>query len=216
MRSMISVSILLISLFAKAQTAPQSCITNPALQPAKSAELIQLAKDDQDDRSNPRDIDWSKVGPRDLDRRIKVATIFAQGCFKVAADFASAALVFQHGDSADQAYQTFIWAKRAVDLGDATQKSLVVKGLDRYLVRIGHKQLFGTQYALDFGNPCMCFEPLEESFPDGKRPEYLGMTLEENRLLIIKEYKVSQSCLPIRICERSVQSTPAGSIPGFW
>ncbi len=40
--------------------------------------------------------DWTKVNPRDLQRRIQVATIFAEGCFKIAADYASAATrVFQ-------------------------------------------------------------------------------------------------------------------------
>ena len=84
-------------------------------------------------------MDWSKVTPRDLARRIKVASIFAEGCFKSAADYASAAMVFQHGTAADHFYQTFIWANKAVQLGDESQRWLTAAGLDRYLVALGQK-----------------------------------------------------------------------------
>lgn len=90
------------------------------------------------------------MGRRDLKRRKRVGEIFAEGCLKTADDFAAAAMIFQHGTSPDHFYQTFVWSKRGVDLGDDKQKKLVALAVDRYLVNIGHKQLFVSPH---FVNP---------------------------------------------------------------
>ena len=71
--------------------------------------------------------------------------ILGEGCFKSAEDYAAASLIYQHGDSPDHFFQAFIWALRAVQLGDFQQKSLVAMTVDRYLISSGKKQLFGTQ-----------------------------------------------------------------------
>src|SRR4051812_30321390 len=82
---------------AKAEQV-EACDSSPHLQDEKSAQLIKIVNEDQADRSGPYDsIDWKKVNPRDLARRIEVARIFAEGCFKTASDYGSAALIFQHG-----------------------------------------------------------------------------------------------------------------------
>src|SRR5207248_1668356 len=76
----------------------ETCEFNPSLQKEKSAELLKIAGEDQADRAGSIDsMDWNRLAPRDLSRRIKVASIFAEGCFKSASDYTSAALVFQHG-----------------------------------------------------------------------------------------------------------------------
>src|SRR5689334_3820265 len=104
----------------------EGCDMNPALQGEMSTELLRIVKEDQADRSGPYDsIDFARVNPRDLARRIKVARLFAEGCFKSASDYASAALVFQHGTTADHFYQAFLWALQAVKLGDNSQRWLV-------------------------------------------------------------------------------------------
>ena len=59
--------------------------------------------------------------------------------FKLAHDYSAAALVNQHGDVPDHFFQTFIWSKRAVELGDLTQKHTTALGLNRHLVNIGPK-----------------------------------------------------------------------------
>jgi PBP1b-binding outer membrane lipoprotein LpoB len=82
---------------ATAPIQPVGCDANPALQAEKSAQLLKLAQEDQADRSGPYDsIDWNKVNPRDLDRRIQVATMLAESCFKIASDYASAAIIYVH------------------------------------------------------------------------------------------------------------------------
>ncbi|MFL5814556.1 MAG: hypothetical protein ACJ763_13350 [Bdellovibrionia bacterium] len=220
MRSFSTVLALLLIIAARpgAAIGSSNCVEDPSLQAEKSAELQKLASEDQEDRKGPVDsIDWKKVSPRDLQRRTQVAEIFAAGCFKDAKDYAAAALVYQHGDTADHAYQTFIWSKRAVQLGDGSRKWLMAAGLDRYLVRIGQKQLFGTQVRKDNGSPCWCLEPTEESFPDQLRVEYIKNTLSENWLMMSAFFNADKpSCKQTQFCHRDLKPSPAGTVPGFW
>jgi hypothetical protein len=201
---------------AHAFAPPETCEFNTKLQAEKSAELRRLETEDQADRSGSFDqIDWSKVTPRDLQRRIAVAGIFAEGCFKTAGDYASAALIFQHGTTADHFYQTFIWANQAVKLGDESQRWLTAAGLDRYLVKTGQKQLFGTQFSkAASGN--FCIQPVEPSFPEAIRLKYIGKSLSENTAMVLKALGASQSPQAIRDCEPYLKATPRRTVPGFW
>jgi hypothetical protein len=194
----------------------EGCDSNPSLQNKKSAELLEIVHEDQADRSVPYDqIDWTQVNPRDLKRRTKVAAIFAEGCLKSAADYASAALIFQHGTTADHFYQTFIWANDAVKLGDSTQRWMVAAGLDRYLVKISQKQLFGTQLSKDaFGN--FCIQPVEPSFPDTIRIQYIKINLEDSIVNTLKGIGSTQLAQDIKDCNPELKPSPKGTVPGFW
>ena len=81
----------------------------------------------------------------DLARRKRVGEIFGEGCLKTPRDYLNAALIYQHGEVSDHYYQAFIWANRALSLGDDKASQFVALTIDRYLVSIGHKQLFGSQ-----------------------------------------------------------------------
>jgi hypothetical protein len=198
-----------------ASASPESCFGRLDLQAVKSKRLQEIVAEDQADRSHTP-IDWSIVTPRDINRRIEVAEAFALGCIASAADYASAAMVYQHGDTADHAYQAFIWSKRAVDLGDATQKWLVAAALDRYLVRLGHKQLFATQLSRAFDEECLCLDPVEASFPQTMRSEYLNKTVAQVLLFVQEENKGKPSCNEVRFCKRDRKPSPRGTVPGFW
>lgn len=195
-----------------------SCYEHPDQQQARSAELQSIVNADQADRELPYDkIDWSKVLPRDLERRARVGEIFAEGCFKTAQDFAAAALVYQHGEAPDHFYQAFIWAKKAVDLGAGQeQKWLTAAGLDRYLVRIGQKELFATQYSRDAGSTCWCLEPVEASFPETKRVEYTKLNLSQALARLNSMNTGQTSCIEVQYCQHPLKSSPAGTVPGFW
>lgn len=195
-----------------------SCTGHPQLQKGMSARLQEIAKEDQADRALPWDkIDWSKVSPRDLARRIEVGEIFARGCFVSEADFGAAALVYQHGDTADHAYQAFVWSKRSVDLGgDAEQKWLMGAALDRYLTRIGQKQLFATQYARPAGETCFCLEPVEETFPDKMRVEYVKKNLSQAISGLKKLNQNASGCERAKFCGTNLKASPRGTVPGFW
>jgi len=194
----------------------QSCESNTSLQNEKSAELVKIAQEDQADRSGPYDlVDWNKVNPRDVQRRVKVAGIFAKGCFKNASDYASAAMVFQHGTNADHYYQAFIWANEAVKLGDDSQRWLTAAGLDRYLVKKGHKQLFGTQFSKDVAGR-WCIQSVESSFPESRRIEYIKRNLKDSIAHTLKGIGGKQSSQAIRDCDPALKASPNGTVPGFW
>ena len=211
------------SALAEAATQSETCEFSPRLQSEKSAELLRIAREDQADREGPVDsIDWNKVMPRDLARRIKVASIFAEGCFKSAADYASAAIVFQHGTAADHFYQTFIWANKAVQLGDESQRWLTAAGIDRYLVKIGQKQLFGTQFSKDPTEIAKgaagkwCLQPVEPSFPEPRRIEFIKRNLKDNTAHVLKGIGASQTVEETKDCEPALKASPRGTVPGFW
>lgn len=202
-----------------------TCQSKPELQAKRSQELKELYDADQEDRKEIEahlDQQWSgwkmfRLNRRDNKRRARVAEIFAEGCFKTAGDFSHAAMVFQHGnqDFPDHFYQTFIWAKRAVELGDSKQKQLMALGLDRYLVNSGKKQLFASQAKkMKADDLCWCIQPIEESFPDQLRVEYANRT-KAGAFEWLKQINGNNHC-PVQECPLELKAMPKGSVPGFW
>ncbi|MCM2282523.1 MAG: hypothetical protein NDI61_11835 [Bdellovibrionaceae bacterium] len=195
---------------------PVGCDFNPRLQAQRSAELVKIAAEDQADRDGSYDsIDWNKVSKKDLKRRIRVATIFAEGCFLNASDYASAAIVYQHGVTADHFYQAFVWANHAVKMGDASQRWLTAAALDRYLVKIGQKQLFGTQLSRS-GDGKWCIQPVERAFPEAIRMEYVKLSVKDQIARVLKGIGSDQSSEDVLDCEPALKPSPQGTVPGFW
>lgn len=196
-----------------------TCLQDSARLDVRSKELASIVKADQDDRD-----EWQKKSPeemgevvkRDEIRRMRVGEIFGEGCFSKAVDYSSAALVFQHGDMPDHFFQTFLWSKRAVELGDNKQKRMMALGIDRYLVNSGRKQLFGSQATKPDFKPetCWCIQQVEKTYPDRLRKEYADKTLAE-AFDWLKELNAGKSC-PVAECASPLTATPKGTVPGFW
>ena len=196
-----------------------SCQQDKVRLDARSKELQQIVKADQDDR-----VDWQNktseqmmgVQRRDEVRRKRVGEIFGEGCFSTAEDYAAAALVYQHGDTPDHFFQTLIWSKRGVELGDAKQKRMMALGIDRYLVNIGHKQLFGSQATRTGPTEvsCWCLQQIEKAFPDKRRKQEAGKTLAE-AFDWLKDLNAGKNC-PVAECDTKLEATPKGTVPGFW
>jgi len=124
-------------------------------------------------------------------------------------------MIYQHGIVPDHFYQTFLWSMRAVELGDLKQKHLMALGIDRYLVNIGQKELFGSQaHKVDINNPCWCVQSIEKSFPDSLRIKYLGKTKAE-QFQWLKEINGKNVC-PVKECIETLKPTPRGFLPEFW
>lgn len=156
------------------------------------------------------------VAKRDESRRKRVGEIFGEGCFSKAEDYSAAALVFQHGDAPDHFFQTYVWAKRAVELGDPSQKRVMAMGIDRYLVNIGRKQLFGTQATKPDtrAGTCWCLQAVQPGFPEALRKKYAGKSYAE-ALAWVGELNRGKDCLA-RECSRVLKPSPRGSVPGIW
>lgn len=199
---------------ARADSTFKQCPDDPERQMLRSQELQTLVKEDQDDRTDP--IDWVRVLPRDEARRKRIGEIFGEGCFKTADDYAAAALVYQHGNIPDHFFQTFLWAKKAVELGDPSQKRLMAMGIDRYLVNIGHKQLFATQASKPPKSDCWCLEEVEKSFPQKRRIELAQKSLSEMLQWVDSLNKDRTTCNTAKFCAKQFKDSPLGTVPGFW
>jgi hypothetical protein len=187
-------------------------------QSQRSKEMQDIYNADQADRAlahQTPETAWPDIEKRDLERRVRVAAIFAEGCFKSAADYSAAAMVFQHGDQPDHFFQTYLWSKRAMELGDSSQVQMLTRGIDRYLVNTNHKQLFATQAFKPFSQPCWCLDPVEKSFSDELRKKYSAMTLVE-ALSWVDSLNAGSTCEKAKECAKDLQATPVGSVPGLW
>jgi hypothetical protein len=114
---------------------------------ATNAEMTAIFDADQADRSSAA-IDWSLVGPRDSARAARTKTLLDNGALASADDYYHAAFVFQHGAEPNDYLLAHTLAMIAVARGRADASWIAAATLDRYLQRIGQKQIFGTQFVL--------------------------------------------------------------------
>ncbi|MCX6124191.1 MAG: hypothetical protein NTV34_05505 [Proteobacteria bacterium] len=212
---------------ANAEESYTPCVQDSVKQQLRSSELRQLEKADQNDRLNGQILPGVDI--RDRERRQRVGQIFGEGCFKSGDDFASAALIYQHGGdlyfdphagqpralAPDQIFQAFLWSTRATELG-TDSKWLTAAAVDRYLWFTGHKQLFGTQGSkVNMNDRCWCLVPTEVAFPDSTRTQYTGLTLVQ-ALEHTQEFPGQPSGCEPTYCAFNLQGSPQGTVPGFW
>lgn len=191
-----------------------SCRDNTVKYNLRSDELQQILKADQADRVEGKIED--DIRQRDRKRRMRVGAIFGEGCFREARDYRAAAVIFQHGDQPEHFFQTYIWAKNAVDLGDISAQVLMAEGIDRYLINTNRKQLFATQYFLPSmkADACWCLYETEASFPDELRLKYAQFSYQQS-LERLMQLNKGHNC-PVVECSQGLKNTPEGSIPGVW
>jgi hypothetical protein len=143
----------------------------------QNAELLALYEADQGDRmaGDPTKIDWTQVGPRDEARRKRVSEILAAGGARVSYDYLHAAMVFQHGDTAEEIKRAHDLAKRAVELdaGNGMARWLMAAAWDRYLQRTGRPQIYGTQFQRVNGH--WTLEPIDVHAVDDAERVRLGV-----------------------------------------
>ncbi len=150
---------------------------------------------------------------RDAGRRLEVVELSRMGCINTAEDYKNAALIFQHGEEPADYYRSYEMSKKGIALGDSSQKSMMAMSLDRYLVKSGIKQLFGTQATKDSGATCWCLEPYEEKFSDAMRTSYTGKTIAE-QIIWVNHLNFGKDC-KIPQCDHSLNGTPEEYIRGL-
>jgi|SRR5579884_1023421 hypothetical protein len=121
-----------------------------------NSELQTLYEQDQADRqfSLPADL-----GKRDSARRRRVEELIDAGELQTPEDYYHAAMVFQHGGTVEYAWRAYELAKRAAEMG-----------YDRWLMRQGKPQKYGTQYIAD--GPCWKLWPVDTTTTDAERAEW--------------------------------------------
>jgi hypothetical protein len=112
-------------------------------------ELRSLYQADQADRqftNPPRDEDWERISARDAERLRRVYVLLKGDSLSVAEDFYHAAMILQHGETAEDVLLAHILATAAGFRGDERGYWLSAAALDRYLLRTRMPQRLGTQY----------------------------------------------------------------------
>jgi len=130
--------------------------------PRDNEELTRLHDQDQSDRTPPegKAIDWTVVGPRDRARSKRVEEMYSQDLLQTATDYYHAALVLQHGDTADDFLLAHEFCVVAISKGknDREARWLAASSEDRFLMNIGRPQRFGTQFRSDGDGPMRLYE----------------------------------------------------------
>jgi hypothetical protein len=124
-------------------------------------------------------------------------------------DFHDAALLFQHGVSADDYLLAHILAVEAVIKGDDKSKFLAAATLDRYLQFINKPQVFGTQYA-----PITPVQPVTAAGNVGvfKERTWTHMPFDEQ---LLPDAVRHDYCVPdLEQQKRNLATLNAGSYPG--
>lgn len=117
-----------------------------AAQNASNEKLKELVSVDQADRSAVK-IDWAAVDQRDTARAEEVMTLLRAGKVLNAEDFYNAAMVFQHGSSADDIQLAHALATISARLAPEhpAPKWLAAAAWDRYMMGKKQPQWYGTQ-----------------------------------------------------------------------
>ena len=109
-------------------------------------DMARIFAEDQAPRTGPGPIDWSVVRAADDRRKAETKALLDAGKLRSGDDFYHAAFVFQHGDGPDDFLMAHVLATVAIARGRRDATWIAAATLDRYLQRIGRKQIFGTQF----------------------------------------------------------------------
>lgn len=118
---------------------------------ADNPALLELYDQDQADRSAGDAIDWTIVTQRDSLRRERVLALLDSAKVVTSEDYRHAAMVFQHGADTTAARIAHSLARTAVELDSANVAArwLTAAAWDRYQMRLGLPQWYGTQFVKD-------------------------------------------------------------------
>lgn len=152
-------------------------------------ELKQLYEEDQADRSSGGDqIDWTVVSRRDSLRRVRVRELLAANAVHTSEDYRHAAMVFQHGNDTTAARMAFELAEQAVSLDstNASAKWLMAAAWDRYQMRLGLPQWYGTQFVRQANEPWRLYDMDTTKVTDAERQRLGVRTLAESRARVLE------------------------------
>jgi hypothetical protein len=146
-------------------------------------ELLRLVAEDQAARRNmpasPTPEFVQQFHERDRQRRQRVDELLAAGAAKTGPDFHAAALVFQHGDTLEDFARARELAAEAARRGHPAALRLTALAWDRWLMKAGRPQRFGSQYVGDREMKQMRLYPVDPSITDEERARWGIQPLSE-------------------------------------
>jgi hypothetical protein len=147
-------------------------------------ELLAAYLSDREDRAGEIP-DPATVMLRDASRRNIVRIAHALRSLRTADDYLHAALVMQHGSTAEDIAMARDFARKAVELRPwlAEARWLYAASTDRYLRQTGKPQIFGTQYSMIDGQ--WTLEPFDPAaITDEERARWRAHSVAERRKFI--------------------------------
>ena len=146
-----------------------------------NSELAQMFAADQAARRSPN-IDWEDVRKEDAERRSAVMSILATGGIQTALDYYNAAMIFQHGDSAEEIRLAHAFATISAALGSSSASNwLMAASWDRLMLQFEQPQWYGTQYVRDNSGKWVLYEVDPGAVTDEQRAERSVPSLQESR-----------------------------------
>ena len=119
-------------------------------------ELQELYKQDQADRANFEQLDQEQrrqMFRRDRSRRQWVEEFLEGTVSLTAEDYFHAAMIFQHGETTEHIWRAYELASKGAELGHPNCRWLTAAAYDRWLMRQGKPQKYGTQYTARNNEP---------------------------------------------------------------
>ncbi len=178
---------------APGPSSAQSVQSQPGMKPG-NAEIRALLASDDIDHADDSKIDFAKIAHADQTRRTRVRDLLIKGELRNGGDFRAAAFIFTHGSSTDDYLLAHALALTAVSLGDHKALWIANASLDRYLMTIGQKQIFGTQFAQQDG-PDLPFtqEPYNRDLvPDALRKK-VGIKPLSSQALFLENLEIQRA-----------------------
>jgi hypothetical protein len=139
-----------------------------------NAEMKTIFDEDQRVRTGGK-IDGEPTLRNDAERREQTRKLLVANALHTGKDYEEASVVFQHGSDADDYLLAHVLAMVAVSKGDANAIWISAATLDRYLQKVGQKQVLGTQF-LCGGNDHRCTQqPYDSSVISDSLRRQLGV-----------------------------------------
>ncbi len=168
-----------------------ACGTGSALHAAPLPDndaLQALFAADQAERKAEK-IDWPALTKRDAERRSQVKAMLAAGTIRTPHDFFNAAMVFQHGQAAEDHALAFSLTTiaRTLDPENGEAKWLSAASFDRYLVSHNMPQWYGTQSMIAYGSSTETLRPVDPNAVTDEERAALNVPRLQDKLAEIAE-----------------------------
>jgi bifunctional DNase/RNase len=163
--------------FQKTRNQPKPASVEAPPMPPVSAllsdpqELARMYAEDQADRKpeEGKEIDWTVVAPRDEARLARVKELCQGNALREPKDCYYAAMILQHGVEPEDYLLAHELCVVAASRGVEQAKWLAAASEDRFLMAIGRKQRFGTQFTRNQADQLWSLGEVDGELPDSIR-----------------------------------------------
>lgn len=143
-------------------------------------ELQRLFDADQNARRDP-DMSWDEIDALDEANRAEVLAMLARGEIKTGLDYFQAAVIMQHGESAEDIRLAHSFATLSSQLGYDRATWMQAASWDRLLMYFEQPQWYGTQFTIDDDGQGHLYEVQEGAVTDEQRAEWRVPSLSESK-----------------------------------